>query len=164
MSGKYLWSNSTRYYIFILTAALFAAAAVSAESSIYEALQACSSIESTADRLACFDALSSEQAISETANSPPDSALDTLGEEMLPDYDREDAQKISVAAHVSSCPRNARKKLMFYFENGHVWKQVDNKRLRYKDCDFDVVISKDGFGYKMQQLGEESKIRISRVR
>jgi len=58
----------------------------------------------------------------------------------------------------------SKKKYAFYLEGGQVWKQVGDKRLYFKDCDFNVTISKDFFGYKMQREGEKSRFRVSRLR
>jgi len=47
---------------------------------------------------------------------------------------------------------------------GQVWKQKNEPRQRYKECDFSVTITKDVFGYKMQIDGEGKQIRIGRIR
>jgi len=41
---------------------------------------------------------------------------------------------------------------------------VKHNKLRFKDCNFDVTIMQDAFGYKMQIDGREKRIRISRKR
>ena len=146
-----------------LTAGMFPHNNVWADDNIPEQLSHCAAIEGTSERLTCYDELAGRP-VTESNETTDRSALDKLGEETLPDYERDSADKIAVEAHITSCKRNSLKKLLFYFDNGHVWKQVDNRRLRYKDCDFKVVITKDGFGYKMQPVGEVRRIRISRVR
>ena len=45
-----------------------------------------------------------------------------------------------------------------------MWKQANDKRLYFRDCQFDVTITKDFFGYKMQQVGEKKRVRIKRMR
>jgi len=67
-----------------------------------------------------------------------------------------------IHTRVVQCQQDRDKVWFFKFENGQVWKQVDRSRLNFKDCDFPVVVSKDGFGYKLQVEGEGRKIRISR--
>jgi len=69
-----------------------------------------------------------------------------------------------VRARVTRCEKDARKKYYFVFENGQVWKQVSDKRLSYKQCDFEVTITKDFFGYKMQPDGEDRRVSIARVK
>ena len=51
-----------------------------------------------------------------------------------------------------------------FFSNGQVWKQSKNDRVHFRDCNFDVTITKDFFGYKMQQEGENRRIRIKRLK
>ncbi len=65
---------------------------------------------------------------------------------------------------VTSCKKNADEQWYFYFNNGQVWKQVDRRRHRYRDCNFFVTITNDGLGYKMQIDGDKSKVRVSRRR
>ena len=67
-----------------------------------------------------------------------------------------------INTRVVQCQQDRDKAWYFKFDNGQVWKQVDGTSRRFKDCDFPVVVSKDGFGYRMQVEGEGAKIRISR--
>ena len=73
-------------------------------------------------------------------------------------------ETVSIRATVTKCRQDGNKKYYFYLENGQVWKQSDRKRLKYEDCNFDVTIIKDFFGSKMQQDGEDRRIRITRVK
>ena len=68
----------------------------------------------------------------------------------------------NINTRVTQCQQDMDKVWFFKFENGQAWKQVDRGRLNFKDCNFAVIVSKDGFGYKMQVEGEGRKIRISR--
>ena len=68
----------------------------------------------------------------------------------------------NIHTRVTRCQQDGSKAWYFKFENGQVWKQVDRTTRRFKECDFPVVVSKDGFGYKMQVEGKGAKIRISR--
>ena len=90
--------------------------------------------------------------------------LDDLGSETLPRGSRDDVEKLEVRATVSRCEKDFRKKYLFHFDNGQIWKQTSDKRLYFKECNFEVTITKDFFGYKMQQDGEKRRIRISRVK
>jgi hypothetical protein len=67
-----------------------------------------------------------------------------------------------INTRIVQCQQDLDKAWYFKFENGQVWKQVDGKTRRFTSCDFPVVVSKDGFGYKMQIEGKGAKIRISR--
>jgi len=37
-------------------------------------------------------------------------------------------------------------------------------KIRWKECAFDVTITKDFFGYKMIRVGETRKVRVGRVK
>ena len=136
----------------------------------------CSSIDDDAARLACYDKLGSRQAppvaAKESSLEPPaegpnaevpveeayTSLTDETGAGMLGKED------VRIRAKVTACRKNSLGKYFFYFENGQVWKQKDDDRLRYKECDFSVMITKDFFGYKMQVDGAKNRTRISRVK
>lgn len=90
--------------------------------------------------------------------------LDDLGSETLPMSARKEVEKLEVRAKVSRCKKDYRKKYLFYFDNDQIWKQTSDKKLYFKDCNFDVTITQDFFGYKMQADGEKRRIRITRVK
>lgn len=139
-------------------------------------LKQCIEIEGDAARLACYDEVSGRlppQAIEQSQASTVDEdtsaeeyapLTDDVGVESLPPEERKKQDGPVIRAIVTACRQDARDKYYFYFDNGQVWKQKDDDRLRYKDCNFSVIILKDFFGYKMQVEGEEKRIRISRVR
>lgn len=134
-----------------------------AEDVAADELQRCSSIDGGSLRLACYDRLTGRQASAPIlAAAPPELTSDDLGSESLPRASKDKA--LAIEARVTSCKKNSLEKYLFYFDNGQVWKQVSDKRVYFKDCDFNVIISKDFFGYKMQQEGEERRIRISRIK
>ena len=137
----------------------------------------CSAIGEDAARLACYDGLVIAEAsavptppaapavpVAEVAAPPPAPA--SLGAETLRHKDRaaEAEEEVKVSATVTRCGENADGRYVFYFSNGQVWKQSKNDRVYFRDCNFDVTISKDFFGYKMQQEGEKRRIRIKRMK
>ena len=89
--------------------------------------------------------------------------LDDIDSETNPSAIADEAEELLVRARVTRCEKDARKKYYFVFDNGQVWKQVSDKRLRYRECEFDVTITRDFFGYKMQVDGEKGRIRIDRI-
>lgn len=91
-------------------------------------------------------------------------SLDDLGSETLPRGNRDDAAKREVRATVSRCEKDVRKKYLFYFENGQIWKQTSDTKLYFKECNFNVTITKDFFGYKMKTDNNNRQIRISRMK
>lgn len=72
--------------------------------------------------------------------------------------------ELEVRGRVERCVKGRSGKYVFYFDNGQVWRQRGNARAKWKECSFDVVISKDAFGYTLVEVGETRKIRIDRVR
>lgn len=73
-------------------------------------------------------------------------------------------RKEVITGTVVECLQDARNDTYFYFDNGQVWKQKTDSRIKFGDCNFDVTITRDFFGYKMQLVGEARRIRIARVR
>ena len=65
---------------------------------------------------------------------------------------------------VTSCGEDQRGRYRFYFDNGQIWQQNDNKRVRWQECDFAVTIEKDFFGYKLQPKGDSKSIRVTRIK
>lgn len=102
--------------------------------------------------------------VTDVAAPPP--APESLGAETLRHKNREAEEKdeVRVSATVTRCGESAEGRYLFYFSNGQVWKQSKQDRVHFRDCNFDVTITKDFFGYKMQQVGEKRRIRIKRLK
>lgn len=158
---------STRALVVLILLALNVCAQA---DDLGERVRYCSAIENDDLRLACFDGLtgldapSAPQVVAEVAAPPP--APENLGAERLRHKERavEAEEEINVTATVTRCSEGGNDRYVFYFDNGQVWKQSNNDRVRFRDCNFDVTITKDFFGYKMQQEGETRRIRIKRVK
>jgi pyruvate/2-oxoglutarate dehydrogenase complex dihydrolipoamide acyltransferase (E2) component len=86
---------------------------------------------------------------------------DEIGKESL---GRDEKDELIVHGTVVRCAKDATKKYLFYFDNGQVWKQKDNTNIRWKECAFDVTITKDFFGYRMTPVGETRRVRIARLK
>jgi len=101
--------------------------------------------------------------MAEVADAPPanDERLATLGQEQV---GVKKSEELELQARVVRCQKDGFRRYFFYFENGQVWKQKSDRRLSYKECDFNITITKDVFGYKMLPEGETRRIRISRVK
>lgn len=58
------------------------------------------------------------------------------------------------------------KRLFFFLENGQIWRQSNAGRLnfRVKDCQFDVTVKKDMFGWVMTIPSENERVRVKRLR
>lgn len=158
-----------------------------ADDALLEEIRRCATIPAPMERLACFDEAigppvsaaakapapeSATKAIEEAAPEkgrqpavPParEGSLDDLGAKPLLESDDAN-EELAIRARVTRCEKDARKKYYFVFDNGQVWKQVSDRRLSYKQCDFEVTITKDFFGYKMQPDGEKRRVSIARVK
>ena len=151
--------------VFLLSGPLTSAA----DDSIRDDLKRCSSIEDAAARLVCYDGISGRQAPSQAAATSPidpphDKSLDEPGSESVRRDNDEKDETLAIRATVTKCRQDANDKYYFYFDNGEVWKQSDGKRVRLRDCSFDVTITKDFFGHKMRPDGEKWRIRVARVK
>ena len=120
-------------------------------------------------RLACFDDLGTrlfgeEQAIQEPApESVAEPEATSLPEDLGgPAFDKTKGKQYRGV--ITSCRESHDGRLFFFFDNGQVWQQVKFDKLRFKNCNFNVTVLKDAFGYKMQIDGQEKRIRISRKR
>jgi hypothetical protein len=100
-------------------------------------------------------------AATETPVTEPAPLDDEVGKEAL---GRDEDKELVVRGTVVRCVEDATSKYLFYFDNGQIWKQKDNTKIRWQECAFDVTITKDVFGYKMVPDGETRKVRIGRVK
>ena len=125
-----------------------------------EELKACARVTDEKVRLACYDGLVQRLLRDESSVVP--ALPDDIGGA---DFE-EEAQipKKQDKGLVTSCKKGGDGRWYFYFENGQVWKEVNKRRLRFKDCNFIASVARDGFGYKMRIDGDERSIRVSRIR
>ena len=158
---------------------------VSADDAIRTELTRCKAVASDDARLTCYDGIGMgvtadsemasevesdvvpavEAVVVDSAGSAPTAPPDELGAETLNRGKDNKDEPEPAAATVIRCTKDSFKKYYFHLEGGQVWKQLSSKKLRYKeDCNFNVSIVKDFFGYKMQAEGEKSRIRVSRIR
>lgn len=170
MSGSFKLAIFGRHTL--LAGLLFLAAPplLHADGVSQQALQACSAIDDASARLACYDEAVGRPAPAANTKATPaqeivaEKTLDDLGAETLPGASRAEDEELAVRARVTGCKKDARNKYMFFFENGQVWRQSSDKRVYIKDCNFEVTISRDFFGYRMLRDGDKGRIRIARVK
>ena len=165
---------------FFAAVCLIGAVSVVANAQVPDSLTACRALEDDAARLACYDeAMSRDKSSPEVAASAATDTTattvttaattaavpatvpldDEVGRESLNRGDEP-----AIVGRLVECRGDYRSKYHFYFDNGQVWKQTNNARIRWNDCNFDVNIEKDAFGYKMNRVGDKKTVRISRVR
>lgn len=147
-------------------------------------IRECSSIKDESKRLKCFDLLSQSLPVTKAAEIKPiEEVTKTTEVKKVPivknqeSIEQPKSEKIPTdlggsaftkngkpkgyEGNVVSCKASQDKKWFYFFENGQVWKQVDNRKIRHKKCKFPATIRKDGFGY-MMFFGNNQKVRISR--
>ncbi len=178
---------ASRTWLAALT--VFAAlVAVPAQSQdLGKALETCASIAEDNARLTCFDALAAlvvdgqdtEQPVAPTAapavvavapavvaatpKAGPVPLTDEVGKERIEPQQAEDREKY--ASRVKSCQESVQSgQTYFTLENGQVWKQSNYQRLSFRNCDFDIEISKGTFGYAMYIPIKDRSIRVARVK
>lgn len=166
-------------FVFILCHACVPAAVANAADAI-EALRACATVTDRDARLNCYDDLG-KRLLEEESSAQTPSANDHIQAEAaetattaavppsLPaDLGGTAFEKKSGMpqnkGRVTSCQKGADNRWYFFFDNEQVWKESNTGRYRFKDCNFIASISRDGFGYRMQQEGKTRKIRVTRVR
>jgi hypothetical protein len=172
-------TSSPRSYFLVGASLLAISTAVPAAD-----MNDCRALEDAAARLACYDSMNAPAAATAPVEVAPTAAQpapvepstpvsvpvvdaapamdDSVGRERI--ATDEEKYSLAVTGHVKSCREDSGGQHRFYFENGQIWKQKDNKRIPWRECDFDVTISKDFFGYKMSPTTEKRSIRISRIK
>ena len=89
---------------------------------------------------------------------------DDFGAERISE-ERERQEPEKYAARVTRCQENKQSgQYYFFFENGQVWKQANYQRLYWRDCEFDVSISKGKLGYDMYVPEKDRRVRVARIR
>ncbi len=165
---------------------LIGAPAAAANDALPAALAECAAVADDDQRLVCFDALASAQAnepvsapapqatSSQTAPTPAASGLpaaaggpvpitDEVGRERVEGAREEERPQYS--ANVIRCEENQQSgQTYFFFENGQVWKQANYRRLRFRECRFEVTLSEDNFGYSLHIPSRDRRFRVTRIR
>jgi hypothetical protein len=144
------------------------------DSEIVEKLRGCAQIAIDDERSSCYEelgksVLENEVELNLKTVNEAQVIQSSTKEDKLPDSlgGGQFAEKAGVKVetnrgHVTSCKKASDRKWFYIFESGQVWKQVDSRKRRHKDCNFMVTIVKDAFGYKMHIDGQDTKIRIDR--
>lgn len=158
-----------------------------AQDSPVSGLAECAAVADDAQRLACFDALAGRPdpppadvppppaataapepaatAAPEPASVPvgPSPITDEVGRERIERSG--EGERPVYSATVTRCEENRQSgQTYFFLENGQVWRQATYRRLRFRDCRFEVTLSEDGFGYAMFIPSEDRRIRVTRIR
>ncbi len=149
-----------------------------AASDTLQQLKDCARTENTELRVACYEALgkavlAAESQANANGNSTADATTKSTTAESVAMPDSIGGGKFSRDANIpeeqfkgmlKSCKKSLDKRWFYFFENGQIWKQVQHKSIRHKNCNVAATLSKDGFGYKMRIEGEDRKVRVRRHR
>lgn len=143
-----------------------------AELDPIEALKACARTENTDERVACYEELGKQVLGDEpdvvgipevaAASMPEAQAVSVEAPAETGAASSEDSENKPIRGHVRSCQEASDKRWFFILDSGEVWKQSGGRTRRFKDCDFDVTIRKDLFGYKMEIDGDDKTVRVRR--
>ena len=185
-------NGESRAWMSILTVMVMSIAlTVPAQSQdLAKALKGCASIVENDARLTCFDAVaalmvdgqgaedvvapaavaaapvvaSTAPAVASTAPATgPVPLTDEFGKERIEPIAADEREKYS--ARVVACQESAQSGQYFFtLDNGQVWKQSNYRRLGFRDCAFDIELSKGSLGYQMYIPSKDRSIRIARVK
>ena len=147
--------------VVLILAGLMTASSVAADDDT--ALARCVSIDDAGQRLACYDEMAGRVTSADERAAAPAPISEDYGAEQLSTDNPDRKVERPVLVKVTSCRRDDRRKYYFYLENGQVWRQNDDDRLRFKECNFNATIIRDGFGYKLQVEGQKRRTRVKRV-
>jgi len=144
-----------------------------------EELKACARMTDRDARFACFDNLGERVLREESADEQPTreevaqfvavtTATETNAQPPPDDLgvskfgDDQESKSINYSGMITSCKKGVYGNWYFILDNGQVWKEIVDRHLRFKECNFNVTITKDFFGYKMKIDAFEKPIRIKR--
>jgi hypothetical protein len=169
----------------IILITILAFSSVSYAETLSTKLQNCAKIQNSLSRLSCFDDLSiayknnKDLAVNiSTVNTPlkstnPISTVKTQAEKES-DFGGEKIKKKqllesgntleAVIYTILNIRKNAYKELTITFDNGQVWKQTDNRRLRLRVGD-EVEISTAMLGtFLLKKVNAKKTIRVKRLK
>ncbi len=168
----------------VLTVFAIIVAAPAQSQDLGKALAACASIAENEARLTCFDALAAllgevqdaegvvapaavvaaaPAVVAATPAAGPVPLTDEVGKERIEPKHADEREKY--ASRVESCQESIQSgQTYFTLENGQVWKQSNYRRLNFRNCEFDIEISKGTLGYNMYIPSKDRSVRVARVK
>ena len=162
-------SQSSGWVAFGLLLAMAPAMADLTDEDIGKRLRVCAKLEVQETRDECLQALANE-ALRDDNVGKQATAVDAPAMETA-EAPKAGSDQIVIVETVENpiqgvlrdCRRSYSGAYLFYFEDGQIWKQVDTRRKRFKDCDWPVTIVKDGSDYKLQ-IGADTYVRVRRLK
>ena len=134
-------------------------------------LKACARMTDSDARISCYEMLGNrvlgEDSVDATSEAAPKASApaalpDNLGGEQF--SDEPEPVKKEYRGLVTTCQKGSDGFWYFRFENGQVWKHVNVVRRQYGDCNFYASIIEERMGHKMQIEGDDSRVRVTRIR
>ena len=154
--------SHARILLLAIAAMAFAAGVSAKDFDAMKEITQCAKMTDDARRAACYDVLG-ETVLKANQDTAAGDLPDSIGGSDF--AEKAGAEVATSRGRVTRCKKTLDKTQWFYFfEDGQVWKQVDRRKRRYKECDFYVNISEDAFGYQMSIEGKDGNIRIKRIR
>lgn len=167
------------YIVLLAIVALAMPGISSADDGVADGLRKCSLVEDPGARLACFDSLNGrpmpppkEQQAPGVPVEPADTQVPVKAAGVKAPVeavaaaatanDTQDAPMLR--GRVTRCDKNISDQVVFYLDNGQVWRQSNHKRLSFRNCDFDVTFSKGVLGHTMKLEGGERTVRVRRIK
>ena len=94
----------------------------------------------------------------------PQPLTDDIAKQEIKGTDIERPEYSAVVTHCEELKQERR--LFFFMENGQIWRQSNAGRLNFRarDCQFDVTVKKDMFGWILHVPSENERVRVKRVR
>ena len=141
----------------VAPAATGVAVAAAASESTAPQVDATSSASPTPD--AVYEPAAAAATESEPAVQP---LTDDVGMERV---DPAKQQNPEYSARVVKCEKSQQSgQTYFFLDNEQVWKQANYRRMSLGDCEFDIRLSKDTFGYELYIPSKDRTIRVTRIR
>lgn len=156
----------TKLAVLLMLEPVFATIGYAQSDNPVEQLKDCARMSDRDARIACYEQLGSRVLDAEhsdrssTAEGNPNTS--TLPDALGRAGHEKQQEEVQNTGLITSCKKGYDKQWYFYFDNGQVWKQVDNRPIRLKNCDFAATITRDSMGYRMQVPDKNRKIRIKR--
>ncbi len=152
------WLVTTALFLLVLPRPVLPAAG----DALTAGLEACAAVTDAAERLNCFDVLA--ERIAERDPAASGQALPPLVDEVGKPATNDEAPDEEYAGRIASCEKSdASGRWYFTFDNGQIWRQTNAGRLPFRECDFDVTLKRDVFGYKLEIPSADRSVRVTRV-
>ena len=164
--------------ILLLVIAMYTSPGIAQSADPAEELKACAKMTDREARLACLETLGERVLRDESADSTsarqqvaqPEAIPKATDTEPLPDDpdvstlgNDQESNSTVYSGMITSCRKDAYGYWYFISENGQVWKEVRKRNRKFSECNFNVTITNDIFGYKMRIDTLEKTVRVKRL-